>query len=757
MTAEDGTGFTQVVRDAGSLGRFRLGSKAPRQPAHGTSYEALAPATRTVATVTLLPNGSDSGFAERFLSEVEQLAETEHPALPRVLDRGRTEDGAWFATSPIEGPSLREIIDAGGALGPMRAVRLLGDVADALEAIHAAGLLHRRLGAGAVLVRELPIERPLLWDLALGRPAVSPDGSDEPGYRSPEELRGAPATPASDHYALACLLFEALTGSPPGERRSGPALPPGLERILAAGLAEDPAQRPASARKLLSETARILVSGESGSTTESPAPVETETESPAAASSRPAASSSPRRRKRGGFLGAHDISARPDKSPGEASPQPSPPDSPVGGESQEERSTARERRALERRAREQAARDREEQEREERERALHEEREREEREERERGQREERERRARAEREEREREREHDHAAREREREASAEAAAPAAATAEHAATEERTPARARPAEPSARPGKSHADSGRRRRPALIALALILIVTAGVIGFLAGRTGEDKAARPGNATASAGPLSVDVPASWERSEEAPPAGPPLREPISAEEGGGRLSAGVVEPAGGVLYPRETATRALARPSTPEAVRLGRLEAWRFSGAPRSGQGRTTLFLAPTSAGMLAVSCTAPPSAGADFLPACERGAATLSTDDDVRPVALSSLSPYAARADRVLRRLAATRRRDRRALGRAPLRRTQARVARRLVRSYRGAAKQLGREVPRAARRQVRDLVGALRRAAAGYSALARAAERTDRRRYRAASRAVRSAEATAARATARL
>ena len=755
MTAENGTGFTQVVRDAGSLGRFRLGSKAPRQPAHGTSYEALAPVTRTVATVTLLPNGGDSGFAERFLSEVEQLAETEHPALPRVLDRGRTEDGAWFATSPIEGPSLREIIDAGGALGPMRAVRLLGDVADALEAIHAAGLLHRRLGAGTVLVRELPIERPLLWDLALGRPAVSPDvspdGSDEPGYRSPEELRGAPATPASDHYALACLLFEALTGSPPGERRSGPALPPGLERILAAGLAEDPAQRPASARKLLSETARILVSGESASTTELPAPVETEAESPAAASSRPAASSSPRRRKRGGFLGAPGISARPDKSPGEASPQPSPPDSPVGGESQEERSTARERRALERRAREQAARDREEQEREERERALHEEREREEREERERGQREERERRARAEREEREREREHDHAAREREREASAEAVATAAAT------EERTPARARPAEPSARPGKSHADSGRRRRPALIALALILIVTAGVIGFLAGRTGEDKAARPGNATASAGPLSVDVPASWDRSEEAPPAGPPLREPISAEEGGGRLSAGVVEPAGGVLYPRETATRALARPSTPEAVRLGRLEAWRFSGAPRSGQGRTTLFLAPTSAGMLAVSCTAPPSAGADFLPACERGAATLSTDDDVRPVALSSLSPYAARADRVLRRLAATRRRDRRALGRAPLRRTQARVARRLVRSYRGAAKQLGREVPRAARRQVRDLVGALRRAAAGYSALARAAERTDRRRYRAASRAVRSAEATAARATARL
>lgn len=744
MTAEGGPRPAQVAGEPATLGAFRLEAESRHQPALGTAYEAVDHSTRTAAHVTMVSAAGNPELAKRFLADVERLAQADHHGLPRVLDHGRTHDELWVATSPVTGTSLKELIGTGGALVPMRAVRLLGEVADALEAAHAQGLLHGELSAATVSVRELPVDRPLLWGFAFGRPA---DAAGT-GYRSPEELRGEEPTPASDRYALACVLFEALAGRPPFRTgvpepfrafRGGPprlsehrpGLPVELDPILASGLADDPAARPATARDLLSETARVLVSGgapdpaqereeaepESGESNALKAPSVPEPSKDGEQAAREAEQregAGARRRE----AHAHRVRERAEEREAHEREAQS-----RGAREQEARARqAHEREAREREAKARLARELEVQERETRER----------------------------------RERRDPERADHRDRAAGVAAPGPSPAT-DHGPTGE--PAR----DGAERVGVSR-DSGRQTdggarswRSVRVAVAVTLVAAAGLAGFLAGRAGEDGNTASANVRASAGPLSLTVPASWERGEEPLPGGIALREPATARDGEARLAAGIVAPSGGVLFPRGTASKTIEEPGAPVVVKLGRLGAWRFRGAARSGGDRAVVFLSPTSAGMVGVSCTAPASASADFLPACERAAATLSMDADVRPVALASLSAYAARADRLLRRLASARRRDRRALRRAPLRRTQARVARRLVRSYRGAAEQLTRDVPRGARRQVRDLVGALRRGAAGYSALARATARTDRRRYRAASRAVRSAEGAAARAAARL
>ena len=195
---------------------------------------------------------------------------------------------------------------------------------------------------------------------------------------------------------------------------------------------------------------------------------------------------------------------------------------------------------------------------------------------------------------------------------------------------------------------------------------------------------------------------------------------------------------------GPLFPAQAARRAIRDPRTDGSVRLGNTDAYRFVG------DRSTLFLAPTTAGLVAVSCTG----DGGFLRACQRAAASMRLGGDARPVPPAGLAAYAGRADRIVDRLAVTRRRERSALRRARTRGGQARIARGLARTDRRAARQLGRGVPPSARTQVTALRQSLNRAASAYSVLARARTRPG---YRRASRRVRAAERSINRALARL
>jgi hypothetical protein len=203
----------------------------------------------------------------------------------------------------------------------------------------------------------------------------------------------------------------------------------------------------------------------------------------------------------------------------------------------------------------------------------------------------------------------------------------------------------------------------------------------------------------------------------------------------------------------LLFPADTAKAVIADPGDPVAVRAGPLEGLRYRGERRSGSGKATLFVYPTSDGSLVVSC-AGPAPGA--LAACERAAGSARLAD-ARPVSPTALAAYARHASRVLDRLSSQRVRDRRLLRRARRRSGQARAARRLAADHRTAARGLQRGAPAAVGSEVRSLDRSLRSTAAAYTALARAAGRGDRRRYRAAARAVRRSEARTARAVRRL
>jgi serine/threonine-protein kinase len=146
-------------------------------------------------------------------------------------------------------------------------VRVAAEVADGLDALHAAGIVHRDVKPSNVLLGE---DGAALGDFGLARGADSTqltrDGQlvGTAHYLAPELIEGAPATPASDIYAFACLLYEAATAAPPFAGRAEaeigyahlveepprPDLPDGMADAILLGLEKDPARRPTSATAL---------------------------------------------------------------------------------------------------------------------------------------------------------------------------------------------------------------------------------------------------------------------------------------------------------------------------------------------------------------------------------------------------------------------------------------------------------------------------------------------------------------------------
>jgi nitrous oxidase accessory protein NosD len=198
--------------------------------------------------------------------EAEVLQRVDHPGVVRLLDWADEGGAGRLRLGYVEGQDLEAMIRAsGGTLEPARAVGLIAALAEAVEAIHAAGFLHRDLKPANVRVR--PDGAPVIVDLGAsapieGQPAAGQRSWLTHGYAAPEQyLDDGPEGPWTDVYALGAIAWRALTGNPPPAapaRLLGTPLPrlqvaglsPALAGAIEAALALEPAARPDSARRL---------------------------------------------------------------------------------------------------------------------------------------------------------------------------------------------------------------------------------------------------------------------------------------------------------------------------------------------------------------------------------------------------------------------------------------------------------------------------------------------------------------------------
>jgi hypothetical protein len=224
--------------------------------------------------------GDDREFVERFRREGRLQASLEHAHVITVYEAGDSEHGLYLAMRLVRGPTLAQLL-AEGQLDAERTLRLLGQAAEALDAAHAAGLVHRDVKPQNILVGEG--DHAYLADFGLtkvgGGSGVTVTGGlvGTLAYLAPEVIRGSPATRASDRYAFAAMLFECLSGGtvfprtshaavlfaqmsepPPRISRRRPELPASLDEPMRGALAKDPTERPPSAAALVATVADEL-------------------------------------------------------------------------------------------------------------------------------------------------------------------------------------------------------------------------------------------------------------------------------------------------------------------------------------------------------------------------------------------------------------------------------------------------------------------------------------------------------------------
>jgi YVTN family beta-propeller protein len=199
----------------------------------------------------------DEAFRQRFLRESRLAARLDHPAVVPIYDSREVDGELIVAMRLVEGEDLRRLLEREGPLPPERALGLLGQVAEALDAAHAAGIVHRDVKPHNVLVEG---DRAFLSDFGLAKAVgreeaisgASVVGTAE--YMSPEQWRGDSIGPAADIYSLGCVLYEALTGIAPFARRdsdSEPRMPEGLDAVIEHAVAKDPADRYPTAGALI--------------------------------------------------------------------------------------------------------------------------------------------------------------------------------------------------------------------------------------------------------------------------------------------------------------------------------------------------------------------------------------------------------------------------------------------------------------------------------------------------------------------------
>ncbi len=249
------------------VGSYHLLAQLGQTPT-GPVYLARLQHKEALFALKLLPPlGPDD--MQRMRHDASLLARVEHPGVVRPIDLGNDRGRAYVVTEHVPGTTLREQLDRRGPLPPRQAARVAADVADALQAIHDAGAVHRHLDP-TVIVVDGRDGRAKVTELAVARdprrPALPGQAPYLPFCMAPEQLRGERAEARSDVYALGAVLYELLSGSPPFEGQSWSELsqeiqagdpeppselvagiPRAIERACLEALSLAPAQRPTAA------------------------------------------------------------------------------------------------------------------------------------------------------------------------------------------------------------------------------------------------------------------------------------------------------------------------------------------------------------------------------------------------------------------------------------------------------------------------------------------------------------------------------
>ena len=267
-----------------SVGGFRIGREVGRG-AMGIVHLAEDEAGHRVALKLLPPElAADDRFRRRFLRESAVAAKLNHPNVVPTLAAGEEGGLLYLALAYIDGSDLRQLLRREQRLDTTRALRVVSDAGEALDAAHVAGLVHRDVKPGNILVADDGTS--YVCDFGLAR-HVSSVGSltgdrgfvGTVDYVAPEQIAGRSVDGRADLYALACVLFECLVGARPFERESELAVvfahlnepPPrvsdhhpelaALDPVVARALAKSPDARYSTCRELVDACRAALVGG----------------------------------------------------------------------------------------------------------------------------------------------------------------------------------------------------------------------------------------------------------------------------------------------------------------------------------------------------------------------------------------------------------------------------------------------------------------------------------------------------------------
>jgi serine/threonine protein kinase len=247
-----------------TLGPYRLQDRLG-EGGMGVVHLARDPEGRPVAVKVLRPLGTEGVNARRRLArEVETMRRVRSPYVAEVLDADVTGEYPYIVTRYVPGPTLEKLVRSRGPLSAPGLRRLAFGMAEALSAIHAAGVVHRDLKPGNVMLAD---DRPIVIDFGIAQAGdatrLTQTGlvMGTPGYLAPEVIEGQPSAPASDVHSWGATMAFAATGRPPfgggsyetifyrivSGRADLDGVPAALVPLIAAALAREPAHRPPAA------------------------------------------------------------------------------------------------------------------------------------------------------------------------------------------------------------------------------------------------------------------------------------------------------------------------------------------------------------------------------------------------------------------------------------------------------------------------------------------------------------------------------